>query len=268
MKTLQECIDEELEAAGFAKSAARTPPDKDPAFGKSRQDASAAPVKIPSTADEMPVSQRGNSRANELEIKPVVTSGSGLNQLKAASQYDLVGRYRRLMREKVAGACGLRGGYEVHKAFSSSDTLNILKLAGFVDRLMNMVPAEPAAYLTGAARGVLGGYTPKSVSDAERFFIGRAMQEAGSAIDANKARRIFESLGGHPTISYEDLAAMAMKAGEYEKMRKSSPYSSMASGAAGAGLGGLAGLAAGYYANKDRERQRPTLLLTGGRIGG
>lgn len=268
MKTLQECIDEELEAAGFAKSAARTPPNKDPAFGKSRQDASAAPVNIPSVGDEVPVSQRGASRATQSEIKPVVSSASGLNQLKAASPYDLVGRYRRLMRDKVASACGLSGSYEVHKVFSSSDTLNILKLAGIMDRVMNMVPAEPAAYLTGAARGVLGGYTPQGVSDAERFFIGRAMQEAGAAVDANKARRIFESLGGHPAISYEDLADLAMRAGEYDKMRKAAPYSNVAAAAAGAGLGGLGGLAAGYYAHKDRERQRPTFLLTGGRVGG
>jgi hypothetical protein len=267
MNTLQECIDDVLEDAGFAKSALPHP-GMGSAFAVSRHAPSAAPVSIPSAAaGETPPSKRGGSRINEASVTPTISSPSGLNQFKNASSYDLVGRYRRIMREKVAGACGLRAGSDLSKTFGASDTLNILKLAGFADRMLNAIPAETSAYVAGAARSALGGYSPQALVDAEKFLIGRAMQEAGAAVDPEKARRIFESLGGHPQISYDDLATLAMKARDYDSMTRR-PYSTPAVAGLGIGLGGLAGLAAGYYATKDRERQRPTMLLTGGRFNG
>lgn len=233
---LHELVDRELDEAGFPKAAYNPFTTKDhgrpgPGPDRSSEDVRRLSEDIPDDA-EMATRLEESSKAKPVYRNPI----AAVKQAVAAVPMRQV--LRKVAQDHASRKLGLRKGNEVHQAFTRSEAVNHLKLAGMATAIANLLPEE---LLLPLVRKFKGTRIFPNAAEAEAFLLGKGLRAAAEAQDVDKARRLFEGAGGLPHVSPEQLALLQTQS----QALKDYVASPMSQTAWGAGLGGLAGLAGG-----------------------
>ena len=236
---LQGLIDKELDEAGFPKKAYS--PWEDDQVG-ARTDKSEDTLM--DLSEDVPGDSAVASRVQGSGKAKVQYRNPVLALKEAAAQMPMKQLLRKIAQDKAGKRLGLKTGNEVHQAFTGSDAVNHLKLAGMAKAIANLLPEELLLPLVQKFKGTK--IFPHA-AEAEAFLLGKGLRAAAESQDLEKARRLFESAGGVPSIDPADLLGLQMKARHYDA---GPSYLSPL-------LGGLAGLGLGSALMRQPAPQQP-----------
>jgi len=233
---LHEIVDRELDAAGFSKAAFNPFTTKDhgrpaPGIDRSSDDVKALSEDIPDDS-EIATKVDGSDKAKAVYRNPIAV----VKQAVAGMPMKQI--LRKVAQDRAGRKLGLRKGNEVHRAFTRSEAVNRLKVAGMAQAIANLLPEE---FLLPLVRQFKGSKVFPHAAEAEAFLLGKGLRAAAEVQDVEKARRLFEGAGGMPHIDPSQLALLQSQS----QVLKDYVASPMSQTAWGAGLGGLAGAAGG-----------------------
>jgi hypothetical protein len=239
---LDTIIDLELEEAGFGKKAVnpfttkehgRPHPEDTSSSGGPTSSTNRSSVETSRLAANIPSDSESGTRLQDFDTAKAMYRNPIVALKHAAARgLPLKSVLKKLAQDRAGQKIGMASGNEVHQAFTSSEAINRIKLAGMASALANMLPEELVLPLI---RKFKGTQIFPHAADVEAFLLGKGLRSAAEGQNMAKAQRLFEGAGGVPSIDPSTLAALQMKAHSYDQ---SNP---LMQALMGAGLGGLAG---------------------------
>lgn len=279
---LLQLIDQELEAAGYGELQEKRAYNFRMAQGHSLE-STRHDLSVPEELEEPVANAEGKGR----EHKSSVAYRNPMVLAKKGSDGGLEKRLKGILEKRAAKKVGLERYSEVYQAFTGSDDINRIKLAGFAEgfgktaflsKLLSKLPSK-MDIMRSVPEGALGivqklkgiGFAPQALGDAEAYLAGKALRSAASVGDLKAAQKLFESFP-FTQISPEALEILKARAAFGQKLVGSPGSSYMSGFGAGAGLGDLAknllglgavGAGAGYMMSRPSQSTAPMVVQMG-----
>jgi len=175
-----------------------------------------------------------------------------------ASPCDLRARFRNTLRKQANKASGITHDIQATTAFTGSDALDSVKLAGMLDAIMRRLPINKALPMMGELRGMAGGISEglgKAVGGIDDYLRVKALENAVASGDDLALKGLYEQLGGIARVNADDLARMQAESAAYTQFMQSPPPNPLPGLGLAAGLGAVGGGATVHRMHEPYIRQ-------------
>ena len=252
--SLQALIDRELDEAGFGKEGFNPFTSKD--HGRPGARADTPSETTVGLVDDIPSDSAAATKLQDAGSAKALFRNPIIAMKSAAAKMPVKQLLNKLAQNRAGKAMGMASGNEVHQAFTSSEAINRIKLAGLATTIANWLPEELMLPLVQKFKGT--AIFPQA-AEVESFLLGKGLRAAAESRDVAKARRLYEAAGGVPSIDPLDLWNLKLKAEAMDSLR-AGPWTRAAMGAGAGTLGGL-GLGVYLARSQGQPAQAPSPQL-------
>lgn len=258
MLSLADVVDRELEDCGFSKVAYNPFTGANHERPAVEHDRSGAPIKPTGATDDAQADYVA-VRGREHKTSPVFNGHPAKVAAELAGMIPTHKLLANLIEKRSSRACGLKSRSEVFQAFTGSDAVNRIKLAGIREMALKYLPDELMLPLVRRLKGT-AAFPAEYADELEALMVGRGLRQAAATKDVAKARELFEGMGGTPTIDQSMLATLQNKADLFEKLKATGRIPSESTGLGfvpGLAVGAMGTMAAGRLLEGMRNAEQP-----------